>query len=48
MKAMLFLGAIALLIAAAFIDTGWEAPIDDEATPTYVGHLDANGNLIQD
>ena len=47
MKAMLFLGAIALLIAAAFIDTGWHAPAND-GLRTYVGHFDAKGNLIQD
>jgi len=48
MKAMLFLGAIALLVAAPFIDTGWEAPVDDEATENFVGYFDAKGNLIRD
>ena len=47
MKAMLFLGALALLIAASFVDSGWEAPAND-GLRSYVGHFDAKGNLIQD
>jgi len=48
MRAMLYLGAfVALLVAASFIEPGWQAPAND-GLRTYSGHFDAKGNLILD